>query len=276
MTTPASELHDTHGQSHWAAYDAAGIQQLLEVEDRHFWFRARNQIIRALVDAPIQTMPQGLRILEVGCGSGNVLRVLKRSAAGRGRVEGLEVSVPASEVARARTGLPVTTGYLADLVRTEPYDVIAAFDVLEHIRDEADVLDDMRSRLKDTGRLILTVPAHPMLWSSFDVASEHMRRYTMATLSGGLRRAGFEVEYLTYFMSMLFPAMWLRRRLLNGAGRELSVVYDAEFRIVPGINQIAYEIFRQEAHIVRRRGHLPMGTSLAVIARPVPRSLTRS
>jgi 2-polyprenyl-3-methyl-5-hydroxy-6-metoxy-1,4-benzoquinol methylase len=270
MSSHAPDHDAKAAQSHWAAYDAAGIQRLLAVEDRHFWFRARNQIIRALVNAPVQALPRGFRILEVGCGSGNVLRVLKRSAGNRGRVEGLEVSVPAAEVARARTGLPITTGYLADLTRGEPYDVIAAFDVLEHIRDEADVLGDMRSRLKDDGRLILTVPAHPMLWSSFDVASEHMRRYTPETLTRGLQKAGFEVEYLTYFMGLLFPVMWLRRRLLRGNPAELAVVYDAEFRIYPVINDIAYEVFRQEAHIIRRRRHMPMGTSLAVIARPVP------
>ena len=131
-------------ETHWAAYDAAGIQRLLAVEDRHFWFRARNLIIAALVGDPIHRLPDGFRILEVGCGSGNVLRVLKRAAAGRGGVEGLEVSGPASEVARERTRLSVTNGHLADLRTPEPYDIIAAFDVLEHISDEAGALSQMR------------------------------------------------------------------------------------------------------------------------------------
>jgi SAM-dependent methyltransferase len=265
------ELHEAHAESHWAAYDAAGIQRLLEVEDRHFWFRARNQIIRALVDPPIQSLPDGLRILEVGCGSGNVLRVLKRSAAGRGRLEGLELSGPAAEAARARTGLHVTEGYLADLAPSEPFDVVAAFDVLEHISDEAGVLREMRTRMQDSGRLILTVPAHPNLWSAFDVASEHMRRYSPVSLTRALNTAGFKVEYLTYFMSLLFVPMWLRRRFLSATRQDLAVVYDSEFRMIPVINEIAYEIFRQESHVIHARRHLPMGTSLGVIARPVAR-----
>jgi 2-polyprenyl-3-methyl-5-hydroxy-6-metoxy-1,4-benzoquinol methylase len=266
---PSVRAEEIRAESHWAAYDAAGIRRLLEVEDRHFWFRARNQIIRALVDPPIQSLPNGLRVLEVGCGSGNVLRVLKRSAAGRGRVEGLEISAPAAKAARARTGLSVTEGYLADLAQAEPYDVVAAFDVLEHIRDEAAVLTEMRGRVKDTGRLILTVPAHPSLWSAFDVASEHMRRYTPASLTRALNTAGFKVEYLSYFMSLLFAPMWLRRRYLKLTRQDLAIVYDSEFRIVPVINQVAYEILRRESHVIHARRHLPMGTSLAVIARPI-------
>ncbi|MFZ0919322.1 MAG: class I SAM-dependent methyltransferase [Candidatus Dormiibacterota bacterium] len=174
-------------ESHWSAFDAAGIQRLLVAEDRHFWFRARNETLAALAYGPIDNLPSGFRILEVGCGSGNVLRVLQRIAAGRGEVEGLELSVEAAEVARARTGLQVTTGYLSDVDSGARYDVIAAFDVLEHIADEAQVLLQMRERLLPGGRLILTVPAHQTLWSPFDVASGHHRRYSMETLSRPLR-----------------------------------------------------------------------------------------
>src|ERR1700676_4906851 len=194
-------------EGHWAAHGAAGDGRPPRGEDRHLWFRARNQIIAALVQTPIRALPDGFRILEVGCGSGNVLRVLKAVAAGRGSVEGLEVSEPAAAAARARTGLPITNGHLADLHAPESYDIIAAFDVLEHIRDEHAALSEMRARLTPGGRLILTVPAHPGLWSVSDVASEHMRRYTSTGLPEAFARAGFTGEYLSYFMSLLFPAM---------------------------------------------------------------------
>lgn len=272
MSLQSGTPSDSRSESHWAAYDAAGIQTLLAVEDRHFWFRARNQIIRSLVSPPIQELAPGFRILEVGCGSGNVLRVLKSSAAGRGWVEGLEVSAAAAEVAHQRTGLTITNGHLADLAAPEPYDIIAAFDVLEHIRDDAGVLSQMRERLKDSGRLILTVPAHPELWSAFDVASEHMRRYTRASITRGLHTAGFDIEYLSYFMVLLFPVMWLRRRFLRSDGQSLGAVYDSEFHIVPGLNEVAFEVFRRESALIKARRRLPMGTSLAVIARPRLRS----
>jgi len=255
-------------ESHWSAFDADGIQRLLAAEDRHFWFRARNETIAALVSRSFQELPEGFRVLEVGCGSGNVLRVLQRVAAGRGSVEGLELSPDAAEAAHVRTGLSVTNGYLADLDPTRSFDVIVAFDVLEHIADERTVLRQMRERLRPHGRLILTVPAHQSLWSPFDVASGHERRYTLATLSRALRASGFDIEYTTYFMSVLFPAMWLRRRLLKGEEHDMGAILDSEFRIVPGVNQLAYQVLRQEARVVRARRRLPMGTSLAAIAMP--------
>ena len=217
-----------HGRAegHWSAFDAAGIQRLLAAEDRHFWFRARNETIAALARGPIRGLPDGFRILEVGCGSGNVLRILHKLAADRGQVEGLELSPQAADAARARTGLSVTNGYLSDLDPHAKYDLIAAFDVLEHIADEAQVLGQMQQRLLPGGRLILTVPAHQTLWSPFDIASGHERRYSMRTLSRALRASGFRVEYVTYFMSLLFPMMWLRRRLLKAGERDMAAMLD--------------------------------------------------
>ena len=196
-----------------------------------------------------------------------MLRLLHRLAGGRGQVEGLELSPAAADVARARTGLPVTNGYLADLDPHSTYDVIAAFDVLEHIADEAQVLAQMRERIRPGGRLILTVPAHQMLWSPFDVASGHERRYSMKTLRRSLRASDLQVEYVTYFMSLLFPPMWLRRRLLPSDEHDMGALLDSEFRIVPVLNRVAYELLRREALVVSRRRRLPMGTSLAAIAR---------
>jgi SAM-dependent methyltransferase len=267
MRTTVGSAQPGHAESHWSAFDAAGIQRLLAAEDRHFWFRARNQTIAALVRGPIRDLRDGFRILEVGCGSGNVLRVLKTLGAGRGAVEGLELSPEAAAAARARTGLPVTNGYVSDLDPEARYNLIAAFDVLEHIADESRVLMEIRERLTPGGRLILTVPAHQMLWSPFDEASGHERRYSRRSLSRVLEASGFEVEYVTYFMSLLFPPMWLRRRLLHAEQRDMGALLDSEFQVVAGVNRMAYELLRQEAHVVSRRWRLPFGTSLAAIAR---------
>ncbi len=258
-------------ESHWSAYDAAGIQTTPRCRKTGTSGSAPATRSSARWREPLRStdLPDGFRILEIGCGSGNVLRVLKRLAAGRGWVEGLEVSSPAAEVARDRGPVSaITNGHLADLDTVEPYDIIGAFDVLEHIRDDAGVLHQMRARLKGSGHLILTVPAHPALWSAFDVASEHIRRYTRTGLTRTLRVAGFEIEYLSYFMFLLYPVMWMRRPFLKQDN--LAAVYNSEFVMIPGVNEVAFQIFRRESHLIRARRRLPMGTSLAVIARPRP------
>jgi len=74
---------------------------------------------------------------------------------------------------------------------------------------------------------------------------------------------------MTYFMSLLFPMMWVRRRLLKTEARDMSALLDSEFQIVPGLNALAYEVLRQEKHVVAARRRLPMGASIAAVAVPI-------
>ena len=128
-------------ESHWSAFDAAGIQRLLAAEDRHFWFRARNQIIAALAGRPIADLADGFHILEIGCGSGNVLRVLQRLRRGAAASRDSRSAREAADVARARTGLTHHEWIpLGPRLPRHPSTSVAAFDVLEHIDDQVAVL----------------------------------------------------------------------------------------------------------------------------------------
>jgi hypothetical protein len=123
--------------------------------------------------------------------------------------------------------------------------------------------------LRPEGRLLLTVPAHMSLWSYFDVAACHCRRYAPAALAELLLQNGFEVEYLTQFMARLFPLIWLMRRI---ATRDASVnperateTSGAELKIVPVLNALLGFVFAGEAFAIQRRWRLPPGTSLLAI-----------
>jgi hypothetical protein len=70
-------------------------------------------------------------------------------------------------------------------------------------------------------------------------------------------------------MSLLFPLMWVRRRLMKAGERDMGALLDSEFQIVPGLNEVAYEVLRQEARVIRARRRLPMGASIAAIAVPM-------
>src|SRR5205814_8541492 len=91
--------------------------------------------------------------------------------------------------------------------------LIGMFDVLEHIEDDIAALGSVRHSLAPGGRLLMTVPAAPSLWSRYDEESHHYRRYTEAHLRKALTAAHFQIEYITHFMSVTYPAIWVSRRL---------------------------------------------------------------
>jgi SAM-dependent methyltransferase len=247
------------------------LPHLRAAEDRHFWFVARNQILTALLSGLEPRLPAGYRVLEVGCGDGNTLRVLTRVCR-RGAVFGMDLQGEGLEVARPRVDCALVRG---DIVRSPfipaaRFHVIAMFDVIEHIDEEGDVLAAARGMLAPDGVLVLTVPADPHLWSAFDEAAGHRRRYTADSLSKGLIDAGFRVEYLSPFMTALYPLTWIRRRTSRHPLTEDAAFEFArrDLRIVPVLNPLLRWVLSREARFIAARARLPFGTSLLAVARP--------
>lgn len=238
-------------------------------EDRHFWFRARNDVIATLLRQLEPAFPQGYRAIELGCGTGNTLRVLADECR-RGRVFGIDFQREGLQHARQRVGPRVVQ---ADVQRSPfspslRFDLIGMFDVLEHVDDDCRVLADIRSWLTDAGMLMLTVPASPALWSAFDVAAHHRRRYTAEELESKLTGAGFRVEYLSPFMVSLYPLAWIKRRFHSSRIQRdpFAAVID-DLRIVPVVNGALEWLLSRELRPIAARRRLPFGVSLIAIAR---------
>ena len=255
-------------------YEAGHYAPLLAAEDRHFWFRARNRAICALAGQITADLAPGYRVLEVGCGNGNVLAALHRAAL-RGRVVGLDLYIEGLRYARRRTDCPLVKGDVGAVPFRARFDLIGLFDVIEHLTDDVGLLHGLHRLLEPRGRLLITVPAHRSLWSYFDEVAHHCRRYGVDELTATLESAGFEVEYCTQYMMAIFPLVWLRRwassfsRRASGAGRERAQREMAarELTIVPVLNGVLNFVLSQEAHFLTRRKRLPLGTSLVAIAR---------
>ena len=193
-------------------YDPSFFKQLAQVEDRHFWFRARNRLILGITRKLTARLEPGYRVLEVGCGTGNVLRVL-RQACPEGKVVGLELWLDGLRFAQQRSRGPLVQGDVRNSPFGKPFALIGMFDVLEHIPEELETLVALREALAPGGRLMLTVPAHQYLWSYFDEAAQHCRRYSSREIRARLIEAGFEVEFLSQFMTCIFPIVWLFRKI---------------------------------------------------------------
>jgi SAM-dependent methyltransferase len=255
-------------------YNPDHFDSLFAAEDRHFWFRSRNRCIMAA----IRSLPDFNSIKDViehGCGTGYVLAGLHQLLP-TANVVGADLFAEGLSLARRRFAGTLLQTDLFQCGFRSAFDLVGLFDVLEHLDDDIAALCELRKQLRPKGHLILTVPAHMVLWSNYDSASDHRRRYSRGLLSARLSEAGFRVEYCTEFMCALFPLMWLRRRLLWGNkklavdSRGSSGCMNNELLVHPLINRLMELVLCPEAYWIGRRGRLPVGTSLLAIAAPEP------
>ena len=229
-------------------------------EDRaHWWFLGRRAVI--LAEMARRLPAGGARLAELGCGSGGMLEALGRF----GTAVGVETDPALRERARER-GLDVRAGALPDAIPLEPgrWDAVCLFDVLEHVDDEAGALAACRRLLGPGGRLFVTVPAYAWLWSRHDELLGHRRRYTARTLRQVAERAGFAVERLTYFNTLLAPpimAVRLARAALRRPGHDLD-------RPAPWLNRALAACFSAEARLLAWMSP-PFGISVLLAARRV-------
>jgi SAM-dependent methyltransferase len=255
-------------------YDPAVYQALFKVEDHHFWFRAPNRVIGALAAQLAAQLSPGYQVLEVGCGTGNVLHALTEACPG-GTVIGMDLFADGLRFARARTPKALLVrGNVLHPPFGERFDIVGMFDVLEHLEDDLGALRALRLLISDGGRLIMTVPAGRALWSYFDEASMHVRRYEIEELADKLTRTGFEVEFLSPYMGVLYPVLWLGRRLAGG--KQLTPVdpdkarrlFDRELHVNPIAGAALGAVLGLERLWLVKRRRLPTGSSLIAIAYP--------
>ena len=268
------------GENPGTSYDPGYFNPLFLAEDRHFWFRSRNKVIAESLRTIINSLPAGYRMLEIGCGTGNVLRMLEKICY-QGKVVGMDLFAEGLQFARRRVSCSLVQGDLNYSPFQQDFNIIGMFDVLEHLEDDVAVLKNLGQMLSKDGVVVLTVPAFQSLFSYFDVASHHVRRYEIGNLDATLSKAGYRVEYISYYMALTFPIVWLVRKLspmLNRRGQITSqlendeLVHDMsvnELRIVPFANDILAWLLTREAWFVSHHIRIPFGTSLIAIARKI-------
>jgi SAM-dependent methyltransferase len=198
-------------------------------------------------------------VLEIGCGTGHNLAMLSEF----GHVDALELDDEARAVAEKRLGRNVMSAPLPGLsgVPQKHYDLIGAFDVVEHVEDDRAALASIAERLKPGGKLVLTVPAHQWMWSAHDVVNHHKRRYSKRGLRRLLEESPLKLDTIGYFNSLLFPVAIAERLSSKLRGKD-----DADLTLPPApLNTVLERIFAAERHLVGRLP-LPPGLSLFAVA----------
>lgn len=243
-------------------FKAAYFNELARLEAGHFWFRARNRLI---IWALGKYSPSFRSFLEIGCGTGYVLSGIAK-AFPQARLQGAELFTAGLEFAAARQP---AINYMQMDARKIPFDdefdVIGAFDVLEHIDDDERVLAQIHDALKMHGIVMLTVPQHAWLWSQLDDCACHVRRYSKQDLHVKVNRAGFEILRSTSFVSSLLPVMWLSRFALKCSSDEIDAM--AELKISPALNRMMDMVMNAEIYMIQRGIDFPVGGSRLVVAR---------
>lgn len=238
-------------------------------EDKHWWFAGRTWSLLNMLDRVVQ--PDGTRrVLDVGCGAGNMFHHLARY----GPVTGVDSNPRPLLVARQR-GYDVQDGRAEDLPFDDgTFDLVALLDTVEHCEDDIAVLRECHRVCSEGGTLVVTVPAFMWLWSHNDVLNDHKRRYTTAELREKLERVGFSPRRASYNNFLVFPLAAPLVLMRRGAGQEPELAsphfddesYQVEMEPAPPLlNTILSGVTWTEAQVLRWL-NLPVGTSIIYIA----------
>jgi SAM-dependent methyltransferase len=230
---------------------------LQAAEASHFWFRNRAALILWAIR---RYYPESRSLLDVGCGSGSVAGAVARALPA--------IRVTAGEILlewlrRGKTLFPGVDFLQLDIQRLPfraEFDLVGAFDVLEHLDDDVGALEAMRDAVRRGGAVLITVPQHPSLWSEVDDFSHHRRRYTRPELADKLRRAGFSIVRMTSFASAVLPMMLVSRRLPKGFDPE------RELRVPALANRLLSTVSSFERRAIAAGFSLPVGGSLLALA----------
>jgi len=243
------------------SYSPEFFQMLADLQAASFWFRARNRLI---VWALRRHFPAARSFLEVGCGTGFVIEGIRAALPGL-TITGSEIYTTGLEFARRRLGAVELLQLDASaLPYSGEFDVIGAFDVLEHIEADQIVLQQMYQAARPGGGIILTVPQHMALWSMTDEHARHVRRYAAAELASKVSAAGFDVLRATSFVSLLLPLMAVSRRQLQREGEDRLL---SELSIGGLLNSLFEATMTLERLLIERGVSFPIGGSLLLVAR---------
>lgn len=241
-------------------FSPKAFEELAKHESNNWWFKSRNEVILWVLDHRCA----GFRsLLEVGCGTGFVLEAISKKYEGAA-LFGSEYFEEGLRYARQRVPSAVFQQLDATtMVDVESFDLIGVFDVLEHIDEDEKVIANLARATNPGGALLITVPQHRWLWSGIDEYACHVRRYTRDELVAKVKRAGLDIEYVSSFVSLLLPLMWLSR--VRSKQRIIDPM--REFKIPRWLNAVLEAVMRLEHFCLRKGIRFPIGGSIILVGR---------
>lgn len=253
----------------YADYPDAGFEVTDTEAERSFWVRSRNRLFGWLVRQDVTRLGRA-RLLDIGCGTGDFLgKIIDMPGLS---ATGSEIYLSGLKIAQKRQPraefiqFDVTQGVL-----DRQFDIITAFDVLEHVEQDEAGFRHIHDMLSDDGVYIMSVPQHAFLWSRLDEIVHHKRRYSRADLLTKLKAAGFEPQRVTSQVFVLFPLVVISRlmdRSKSGAApTDNAQALSDRVSFPPPVNWLFDKIMRVDEALVKMGLSLPFGSTLIVVAR---------
>lgn len=244
--------------------DRQFLDNYYRLERENWWFQVRERIIRDTIKKNINTSPP-LQLLNVGAATGKSSEMLQSF----GTVRSLEYDQPSFEFCRDVLNLDIVQGSILELpYQDNAFDLVCAFDVVEHVEDHQLAIQELFRVCKPGGHIFITVPAFMSLWSNHDVVNHHYRRYMMKEMTGLFAIHPGRCIRKTYFNTILFIPIWMYRyaqKLLPKKDIQ-ELRSDNEQFNNKWLNRIMYAIFSLERSWLRFFS-FPFGVSLMVMWR---------
>jgi len=234
-----------------------------QLGDSYWWLAGKylliTKLLKKVLDKQYKKGRKSLKILDIGCGPGN----LSNNLSNIGEVFGIDVSLPTLKLCQKKYS-NLINGKADELpIREGSFDIVILLDVLEHIADDAKVMKETFRILKPGGIVLITAPACKILWGSHDEIYQHYRRYSLDEIKKVVRRAGFTIKKLIAFEAIFFIPLLLFRKIKN----VLNYSKRDDFIKIPNwLNSILTVIVLLEGRISYNINN-PLGVSIICIAK---------
>lgn len=238
------------------------LKELYETEKKHFHSQIRRDLVFELTGFKYKDFDKDSFVADIGCASGIFLENLQEK--GYKHIYGIDPNPDSIAFMKEKLpGARLYALYLKDFLQKEQqkFDFVFLLDVLEHIEDDATFLEEVKLVLKDTSKVIISVPALQWLWSDHDRMCSHFRRYSKKRLIKLLESCGYKIEFCSYYSTILFPLV-LVQKLIS----KVKKYKDHNSFLPPAwLNKIFKGIYSKEIPLLKRMT-FAFGSSLICFA----------
>ncbi|MEK7432418.1 MAG: methyltransferase domain-containing protein [Cyanobacteriota bacterium] len=236
------------------------------LERNHWWFKIRLEIIQDLIKK-YASKNSKLKILNVGTATGRTSEILAKF----GEVTSVEYDQDCINFTQNKIKIDIVNASILDLpFNDNEFDLVCAFDVIEHVEDDIKAIKELNRVCKNNSLIFITVPTFMILWSEHDDVNHHYRRYLMKQVLSLFTQIEGAIVKKSYFNTFLFPPILIFRLLSkiipkklirSGAGSDFTVIKNESI-----VNKILFFIFNLERKFLNIFS-FPFGVSLFFIFR---------